>query len=248
MPSPISIILFILFILVIILLCQNGQTMLIHGGAVNKLNYKKIPYLPNTGSSDNGACNRDITAYTLLVPKESYKLIKSRLYKLPILQKYDNVIRKNKTNMKFPIISNTDCLSYKLTEKWLNIMDLTYIRLKNISLYHKHIRKKKCPDYMIIDAPLEPKIDHYKLIAIVCSCPIPNEKYNHAICLLLCESKYWVLYDCSSDMNETRYLLTTTNSSVPYIKEFLNSYLSELCKSIYGSIRNIYTFGIYCIK
>jgi hypothetical protein len=158
-------------------------------------------------------CWIDTSMYIMIVPKESFKIIKPVMYEVPELFSYVKILRRNQKafiNRCSPGGGN----EVVLMKKMIKTMGLSYLQIDNWDKNHKKITDIS-PDYIFYsnEIPKNGKIPDvpdtihkHKLIGMIFHVEYKNRpSLGHVACAVLCDSKNWRYYNnCSHKIHNLK--------------------------------------------
>lgn len=204
-----KIITIIFFLLVVVLLIVFKIQTKMYGGRIscNNLHFIK---------QGNDTCWIDAGMYALIVPDESYKLMKDTLHLNPEMWAYAKRIRKNKfahlnrctPGGGYPDVFLTDMI------KSLN---LNYKEITNFNRIGTHI-DNHYPDYLLyvtdkIKTIAPNQVRGHKLVAMLFNVHQRRANIGHVTTAVLCGSDHWKYYD-----NNKNKVLDIGNNHISAVK------------------------------
>lgn len=174
-----------------------------------KINCDKLRFV----KEGDDTCWIDTSMYVMIIPKESFRLIKPVMYEVPELFAYVKILRRNQRafiNRCTPGGGNEVILMRKM----IKTMGLSFIEINDWKKNYKKIADT-IPDYIFYSnkipkndkIPEVPDIIHkHKLVGMIFHIEYKNRpKLGHVACVVLCDSKYWRYYNnCSNKVRNLK--------------------------------------------
>ena len=182
-------------------LCKPKETLVwVEGGGTKKDDDVDCDELKFIREGED-TCWIDTSMYIMIVPNESYKILKPVMHEIPELLNYVKRLRRDQKafiNRCTPGGGN----EMILMEKMIKTMGLNYMYLTK---RNEHKVTKKYPDYLfkIVTIPrnnvipkLIDKIKGHKLIGMLYHVEYKDRpEIGHVACAVLCECNYWRYYN-----------------------------------------------------
>ena len=194
---PIILIIVLLFISIVLLISPKNMCTPFQGGKIkcNKLKFIK---------EGEDTCWIDTSMYVMIIPEESYTLIKNKMYDIPELYSYVKILRRNKNSI---INRCTPGGGNELTfiEKMIKTMGMSYKHINNIDRIPVSIINDY-PDYLFYINKINKKIPkipnliiNHCLIGMIFHIEYKNRpEMGHVACVVKCGKNEWRYYNnCS---------------------------------------------------
>lgn len=176
--------------MIIILITRNYRDCTFTGGKLNCNNIKFI-------KQGIDVCWRDSSMYIFVIPKESFRLIKDHMYKVPELQRYAKILRDNENALINRCTPGGGDEQAFMTAM-IKTMGLTYTKdintISNNSPDYVFNIKEIGNDNVIPQVPNV--IKNHKLVGMMFYVNFKQRPHlGHVACAVLCDGMYWRFYN-----------------------------------------------------
>lgn len=185
-----------IILILAVIFCNYAESSTFYGGGkkYNKMDCHNMRFIKQGTDS----CWRDSSMYIFVIPKESFALVKDRMYKVPEIQKYATILRRDEhaaINQCTPGGGDEQAFM----EALLKTMGLTYTT-------NPARAKEDSPDF-IFDAQkiskktgIIPKVPNtikgHKLIGMMFHVEYESQPWmGHVASTVLCRGEYWRFYN-----------------------------------------------------